>query len=108
MIDIRSATVADVPFLAAAQAPEHAHGFVLPASEAEICAALDRADRSTFVIEEDAMPAGMILLAYDPPSPWIVEFRRIIVTRPGLGIGFAAVRWVVGWSFEKLDAHRIW
>jgi RimJ/RimL family protein N-acetyltransferase len=108
VIAVRAATVDDVVFIAAAQSVPHARGFVHPATEDEVRAALGRDDRATFVITRDGAPAGMMLVALEPNLPWLVEFRRLIVTDPGRGIGTVAVRWLIDWAFGERRAHRIW
>ena len=107
MIAVRDATEADVAFIAAAQAAPHARGFVLAATESEVRAALDRTDRMTFVIVEDGEPAGMMLLGRYAEAPWLIDLRRFVVTRPGRGIGTAALRWAIARCFDEYGAHRI-
>ena len=108
MIAVRGAAEADVAFLTAAQAVPHARGFVLPATEAEVRAALTQPDRATFVVTDEGAPVGMFLLATFPDPPWLVELRRIVVTRPGRGIGTFALQWALTFAFEHVRAHRIW
>ena len=107
MIAVRPATDADVAFLAAAQAVPHARGFVLPATEEQVRAALAQPDRASFVVTDDDEPAGMFLLGTYPDPPWLVELMRIVAVSPGRGIGSFALRWAVTFAFEQLHAHRI-
>jgi RimJ/RimL family protein N-acetyltransferase len=107
VIAVRAATDADVAFLVAAQSAPHARGFVLAATDEQVRAALINPDRATFVFTDDGEPAGMVLLSYFPDAPWLVELRRIVVTRPGRGIGTHALRWTIAHAFEERNAHRI-
>jgi RimJ/RimL family protein N-acetyltransferase len=107
VIAIRPATGDDVAFIAAAQSTPHARGFVNPATEDEVGSALANPDRATFVIMDDDEPAGMLLLGYFSAAPWLVELRRIVVTRPGRGIGTHALRWTITHAFGERNAHRI-
>lgn len=107
MIAVRDATEADVAFIVAAQSAPHARRFVLAATPEMIRASLGRGDRATFVIEHDGEPAGMLLFGFYDEAPWLIDFRRIVVTRPGRGIGSLALRWSIAWAFEQRGAHRI-
>ncbi len=107
MIAMRPATEDDVAFLVATQVAPHARGFVLAATPEQVRAALDNPDRATFVVTEDGEPVGMVLLGSFADAPWLVEVRRIVVVRPGRGIGEHALRWVIAHAFEERNAHRI-
>ena len=107
MIAVREATEADVGFIVAAQSAPHARGFVLAATPEIVGASLRRSDRATFVIENDGERAGMLQFGLYDEAPWLIDFRRIVVTQPGRGIGSAALRWSIGWAFEQRGAHRI-
>jgi diamine N-acetyltransferase len=65
-------------------------------------------DRATFIITENGERVGMFLLAYEAAQPWLVEFRRIVISSPGRGLGRFAVSWILDWTFNQLGAHRIW
>jgi RimJ/RimL family protein N-acetyltransferase len=108
VIALRPATDDDVAFLVTTHEAPHARGFVLSATSEQVSAALRRDDRMTFVITENGEDAGMLLLAIEPELSWLVEFRRIVVVRPGRGIGAFAVRWAIDWAFDLRGAHRIW
>jgi RimJ/RimL family protein N-acetyltransferase len=106
-IDVRPATDADVEAIAAMQVAPHARDFVHAATADEVRAALANPERATFVVTEAGEPVGMLLLAFDARFAWLVELRRIIVMRPGRGIGTAAMRFAVDWAFGERNAHRI-
>jgi len=108
MLAVRRAVADDVDFLSAAQEFPHARGFVTRASAELVRAALDDPARFTFVITEDGRAAGMMLVACDPLTSWLVELRRLVVTNPGRGVGAFALSWLISWCFKELGAHRIW
>ncbi len=107
MIAVRPATGADVDFIVAAQSAPHARGFVLAATPEIVRASLARGDRATFVVDDGGERAGMLQFGLYDEAPWLIDFRRIVVTQPGRGIGSFAVRWSIAWAFEQRRAHRI-
>jgi RimJ/RimL family protein N-acetyltransferase len=108
VISVRPATDDDVAFIVATHQAPHARGFVLSATPEVVSAALRRDDRMTFVIVDDGSPSGMLSFVIEAGLPWLIEFRRIVVTRPGNGIGTFAMRWAIDWAFEQRGAHRMW
>ncbi len=104
---MRPATEDDVAFLVATQVAPHARGFVLAATPEQVRSALANPDRATFVVCDGDERLGMVLLGYVADAPWLVEVRRIVVTRPGRGIGAQALRWTIAHAFDERHAHRI-
>jgi RimJ/RimL family protein N-acetyltransferase len=108
MLAVRRATLDDVDFIHVAHDAAHARAFVHPAPPDAVRAALEDPARGTFIVTEGGERAGMLLLGYDPEAPWLVEVRRIVVTKPGRGIGTFAIQWLVSWCFDEIGADRIW
>ena len=108
MLAIRPASLDDVDFLISTQQAPHTRGLLHAATPDQIVAALSNPERSTLIITDDGASVGMLLLAHEADSPWLVELRRIVVMMPERGIGAFAVAWAITWSFEELGAHRIW
>ncbi|HEY1729690.1 MAG TPA: GNAT family protein [Candidatus Baltobacteraceae bacterium] len=108
MLAVRRATLDDVDFIHVAHDAAHARAFVHPVPLDAVRAALEDPARGTFILTKDGERAGMLLLAYDPEAPWLVELRRIIVTKQHGGIGTFALQWLVSRCFNEIGADRIW
>ncbi len=108
MLAVRPATLSDVDFLVSTQDAPHARGFIHSATADQMIAALENLERATFIITDDDAPVGMLLFAYEPDDPWLIELRRIVVMTPGRGVGAYALQWLVDWGFNTIGAHRIW
>ncbi|MGA3035937.1 MAG: GNAT family protein [Vulcanimicrobiaceae bacterium] len=107
-IEVRPASANDVDFIVSAQEAPHARGFLHHIDRATVLAALDQPDRRAFIVTEAGERAGVMLFGYDAALPWLVEFRRVAIVRPGRGIGTAALRWAIEWCFNTIEAHRLW
>lgn len=59
-------------------------------------------DKNTYKI------VGYIIIAGLTNCNHNIEFRRIVITQKGNGIGREALKLVKKIVFEKLDAHRLW
>ena len=55
----------------------------------------------------DSKVVGFVILKLED-DPTSVEFRRIVVSEKGQGIGQAALREVDTYCFDKLNRKRIW
>ena len=65
-------------------------------------------DISHLIIESDGNAAGYVVLAGLIDENENIEFRRIVVTEKGQGIGRKVLRLVKELAFGELNAHRLW
>jgi RimJ/RimL family protein N-acetyltransferase len=71
-------------------------------------AALKDDDVVHLIIEKDKSRVGYIILAGLKNQNQSIEFRRIVVTEKGGGIGREALRQIKQIAFEEFGAHRLW
>jgi len=82
--------------------------FISRWSAAEHREALEDPDQDHIAIVDDDQLAGFILLAGLTNANHAIELRRIVVAKPGAGLGGRALELVIEYGFERLDAHRLW
>lgn len=90
------------------EAASTAAPFIIRWSSAEHHQALEDPDQDHIAIEENARLAGFILLAGLTDRNHAIELRRIVVAKPGNGLGGRALGLVIDYAFERLRAHRLW
>jgi diamine N-acetyltransferase len=109
-IRLRPTTPEDLDFvLDAEREPENAR-FILPWMRGQHIRALADPDVAHRIIQLESPRdrIGFVLLLGLTSPHESLEFRRIVVTAKGHGIGRAAVRTVKRFAFEEHKAHRLW
>jgi diamine N-acetyltransferase len=105
---LRATESADLGFVLAAEADPGAAPFIVRWSrEAHELALADR-DQAHLLVLAAGEPVGFMLLAGLSGAHRAIELRRIVVTRPGQGLGREALGLVLDHSFTTLGAHRVW
>lgn len=108
MIRLIPTTETDIEFvLSAERVPSNAQ-FIMPWSRAQHVGALNDSDFSHQCIWLNENKVGFVLLAGLQSVHRSIEFRRIVVSAQGQGIGRSAVQLVKTLAFSNLDAHRLW
>ncbi len=108
-VRLRPTTVADLEYVLAAEHDGENRRFVMPWTREQHGAALSHDDLLHRIIEDGGGAAvGFVLLAGVASPHRSVEFRRIVVTGKGRGIGRAAIRAVQSLAFDDISAHRLW
>jgi RimJ/RimL family protein N-acetyltransferase len=104
----RPATADDLAFVMAAERAPDSAPFVLQWPRERHLAAMNDPAYAHWVVEHAGRPAGFVILMdlFNPHGS--VQFRRLVVTEKGRGIGRAAVRLVKAAAFERFGAHRLW
>jgi diamine N-acetyltransferase len=109
-VRLRPTTPEDLDFvLDAERDPENAR-FILPWTREQHVRALADPDVAHRIIELGSPRDrfGFVLLLGLTSPHGSLEFRRIVVTAKGRGLGRAAVRAVKHFAFEEHKAHRLW
>jgi diamine N-acetyltransferase len=101
-------TPEDLPFVMAAERAEHARAFVIAWSPEQHMEAIADRDQEHLIVHADGERAGFVLEAGLTSPHDSVELRRIVVSRPGHGIGRRAIEAVLDRAFESQGAHRVW
>jgi RimJ/RimL family protein N-acetyltransferase len=107
-VTTRSSTLDDLAFVMAAErAPDNAP-FVLQWPRERHVEAMTDPSYAHWIIENGGRPAGYLILMdlFNPHGS--LQFRRLVVTEKGRGIGRAAVRLVKAAAFDRFGAHRLW
>jgi diamine N-acetyltransferase len=109
-VHLRPTTPADLDFVVGAEGDPDSAPFILPWTRERHAQALAEADLAHLVIEgpDGHGRAGFVLLAGLTSPHESIEFRRIVVTAKGQGLGRAAVRAVKRLVFVERKAHRLW
>jgi diamine N-acetyltransferase len=109
-VRLRPTTPEDLDFvLEAERDPDNAR-FILPWSKDQHARALADPDVAHRIIEHGGPgdPVGFVLLLGLLSPHGSLEFRRIVVSAKGRGLGRAAVLAVKRLAFEEHQAHRLW
>lgn len=105
---LRRTTEKDLDFVLAAETAEENRAFVSSNSLDQHTAALYDEDVAHLIIEKDDRRAGYLIIAGLSNEHQSIEFRRIVVTEKGSGIGREVLRLVKRMAFEEFGAHRLW
>lgn len=109
VVRLRPTTVADLEYVLSAEHAEENRRFVMPWTREQHGAALSDEDLMHRIVEDArGSSAGFVLLAGIATPHRSIEFRRIVITARGQGMGRAAVRAVRALAFDDLNAHRLW
>jgi ribosomal protein S18 acetylase RimI-like enzyme len=101
----RATTEADLPFVLQA---ERATDFVRHWPAEEHRAVLTDPHAAHWTIEADAAPAGFLILRGLGTEDRSLELKRLVIARPGRGLGRLTLRLLKRVAFERLAAHRLW
>ncbi|MGH7576068.1 MAG: GNAT family N-acetyltransferase [Longimicrobiales bacterium] len=109
-IDLRPTRLEDLDFVLGAERDPNNARFILPWPRARHAQAMADSDLAHRIIEQGSEHArvGFVLLAGLTNPDRSVEFRRIVVTAKGQGLGRAAVRAAKQFAFVEHNAHRLW
>jgi RimJ/RimL family protein N-acetyltransferase len=107
-VRLRPATADDIGFVLEAEADSGAAPFIRGGTRAEHEAALTDPSLALLIVVEDDRAAGFVLLAGIGGPDGGIELRRIVVARPGRGLGRRALALVLEHAFAELGAHRVW
>ena len=107
-ISLRPTRPSDVDFVLAAERDPEANARITVREREEHLAAIAWSESDHLLILENGEPAGFALLFGVGGGNRSIEIRTIVVTRPGAGIGRAALRLIVDRAFDEHGAHRVW
>ena len=109
-VQLRPTTPEDLDFVLAAERDPDNAWFILPWTREQHARALADPDVTHRVIVPEGSHdrVGFVLLLGLTSPHGSLEFRRIVVTAKGQGLGRAAVRAVKHFAFEEQKAHRLW
>ncbi len=108
---LRPSVAADLDWLLAAEAEEAVRPRIIAWSRERHLAAFGDEDLAHLVAQRsdgDDGRVGFVILAGLRDANRSVEFRRLVITRPGEGHGFAAINAVRELAFGRHGAHRLW
>jgi len=109
-VRLRPTTHADLDYVMDAERDPDSAPFILPWTRERHAQALADPDIGHLILERcgDNSRVGFVLLAGLTSPHESIEFRRIVVTAKGQGVGRAAVRAVKRLAFVEKKAHRLW
>ncbi len=104
---VRPTRVEDVEWVLGAEAAPAQRPFVTQWTRDAHQQALTNEDRAHGIIEDGGDLIGYVILA-GLAEGRSIELVRIVVTRPGRGIGRRVLRAIERHAFDVLGAHRLW
>lgn len=107
MVNVESASIRDAYWFAAMEQAGDTKQYILPYAEAEH--AQDMMDPSFFylrILDAEEL-VGFMILVLDPDIA-SVEFRRIVVSAKGRGVGPSAIGEMEQFCLSVLHRQRIW
>jgi len=107
MILLERASVEDAALFAALEQAPDTREFILPYSPSEHVQKMLDPHLMYLRILKDGELAGFFILARDPDAS-SVEFRRIVVSAKGRGVGQSAISAMERFCREELHRTRIW
>lgn len=107
-VRFRRATAADLAWILEIEAEARAGGFLSGSTREEHEASFASPANEYWIAEHDGAAVAELILRGVNSRQQNIELQRIIVTRPGHGIGTQVMRWALDRCFLELGAHRVW
>jgi RimJ/RimL family protein N-acetyltransferase len=109
MLTIRRAGFSDLDFIIDLEAREEFHSFILPWKRSQHhVGLLDENRRYLMADDRDGRPCAFAILSGLKNENDSIELTRIVVDRPGEGIGRRFLDAIRAVAFDELGAHRLW
>jgi diamine N-acetyltransferase len=107
-VELRPTDRADLRFCLSAESDPGVAPYISPWTAEQHEAALTDPDQRHLLLRHDGRRVGFVLLAGLARADRVVEFRRLVVTERGQGLGRRAVDLVVREVFQRWGAERLW
>ena len=107
MVNLRESKEHEIPSFMAFEQSKEASEFVMPYSFEQHCIEMRKPSVVYLTIISEDTIAGFIILAKDSLTK-SVEFRRIVVSSKGTGIGQQAISRMEAFCAETLECDRVW
>lgn len=107
-IELTLFSEADLDWLLEIEAKARIEGFIRGDDEDGHRRHLANPDMRYLTILSDGEKAGFVILAGLSGIDESIEFGRIIIAEDKRGAGQGAIRTIIQYIFDTLDAHRIW
>lgn len=109
-ISLLTASPEDIPFLQELEQQSENSRFVIPYTPQHHLACIQNPDLQYLLIAEHASEkiVGFVLLAGLSQPDRTLEFRRIIISQKGRGLGRESISLIQHYCFEELGHHRLW
>ncbi len=105
---LRRATLDDIPAIIALERLAEAQRYVGQWTEERHRATLAGTDARYYLAEtDDASPSAYAILRGLAETSGSVELKRVVVARPGNGLGRRILKEILRIAFEELNAHRL-
>lgn len=107
-MNLRSATLDDVPAIFSLERLAESQRYVGQWSEERHRATLAGPDaRYYLATDSDGVPAAYVILRGLAESSGSIDLKRIVVARPGNGLGRRVLNEIIRIAFEEINAHRL-
>jgi diamine N-acetyltransferase len=107
-VRFRRATAADLSWILEIEADARSCGFLTGSTREEHEDSFTNSGNEYWIAEQDGVRVAELILRSVDSRHQTVEMQRIVVTRPGQGIGETAMRWALDRCFREHGAHRVW
>ena len=105
---LRRATEQDLPFILTVEHPFRELNIVGADDAATHDRRMKNPDCQYWMVEDQSAPAGHVILCGLASPNRNVELKRIVISRPGQGLGRLVMQAIVAKVFDELAAHRLW
>jgi RimJ/RimL family protein N-acetyltransferase len=105
---LRRASVSDLPFIVELEQSFRGLNLVAADDLATHRQRMSDPDFEYWMVEHDGVLAGHVILRGIRSVNHSVELMRIVIAKPGQGLGRMVLDAIVGKVFDELAAHRLW
>ena len=107
LVTLRNTGTDDLDYILAAEQHVENRSFIVPWTRDEHSRSFSDPNCAHLIVEAETRVGYLILFGLRDPNKSI-EFRRIVITEKGHGLGSATVLQVQRLVFETYNAHRLW
>jgi len=107
-VSLRAATPDDIAWIDAQQRRPELAAVIYSDGPERLRASLSDPDRDLLIWAEQGSPAGFAILRGLARADRVVELLRLVVARPGQGIGARFLEALQEHVFARRGAHRMW
>lgn len=106
-IQLKKAIKTDIDFITSAEKAEVEDAYILAWTAKQHLAGILDENLLYLMIRTEGRTVGFFILAYEPDGT-SMEFKRIVITKKGQGLGQMAIRAMIDFVFSNLGKNRLW
>lgn len=107
-IEIYHTKTSDIATIIAMENDSENAQFISPNTKQEHLALIQDDNVDHLMLKMNSRTIGFVVLTGKKNRNRSLEFRRIVINEKGRGYGRLAIKKIIQYSFEELNAHRLW